>query len=407
MSARGHDVEVFAASPSRDAVAEEQGLLVHRLRETEPERFRQAVGSAFARRHSESPFEVVEGPEFGADALEAVRSVPEIPLVVKLHTPTVFVSRTSHGKPSWIRRIAAGRSAWLRSLPETGRPDSSSDADAAEVRSSVARADSANSIERAHALDADEIAAPSKSIGRAVRRLWDLPAELVHLVPYPFAATEALLRIPAGGRGEVVSFIGRLEPRKGVLELSEAIPLVLARCPDARFRFVGPSNDWPRSGHSMRDFLAERLSSVADRVEFTGEVEPERIPEVLSTTDICVFPRRWENFPNVCLEAMAAARAIVASSAGGMYEMLDEGRCAELVVPGNVRRLAGSITRLLRDPDRRRTLGLRARARVSSEYGADRVGGLMEMSYRRAIDRRRRVGPRPRSAPPDAIKSRG
>ena len=59
---------------------------------------------------------------------------------------------------------------------------------------------------------------------------------------------------------------------------------------------------------------------------------------------VCVFPSIWENFPNVCLEAMSAGRGIAASWNGGMAEMLDAGHCGLPFPPNSPQRLAQAVS---------------------------------------------------------------
>jgi glycogen synthase len=389
LSSRGHAVEVFSASPSRDESATEGGYVVHRLRETDPVRFGQRAGQAFVQRHLALPFDVVEGPDWGADAREAVRLVPAIPLVVKLHTPALFAFRITHARPSGLARLLSTNRAWLRDPPP---PETADD----RLRLDVDRAFAthADVVERSHALDADAVVAPSAAIGAAARRIWNVPKDLIHHVPNPFVPDEALLAVEPGSGGSTVAFIGRLEVLKGVLDLASAIPRVLSRSPAARFRFIGPSDVSPRDGITMRAYLEESLSPWETSVEFVGEVPAARIPAVLAEADICTFPSRWDNFPNVCLEAMAAARPIVATRSGGMVEMLDAGRCGVIVPPGDPARLASAILTLLAQPARRAALGRAARTRLLTEYSATRIGARTEAIYQRAIERRLQRGPR-------------
>jgi glycogen synthase len=111
----------------------------------------------------------------------------------------------------------------------------------------------------------------------------------------------------------------------------------------------------------------------------------DQVPEYLAQTDICVFPSIWESFGLVCLEAMAAGRGVVGSSAGGMVELLDEGQAGLLTPPQQPKLLAQSMLRLLQDPDRRQQYGAIARARVLSHYSLAYIGQIQEASYRSAI----------------------
>jgi glycosyltransferase involved in cell wall biosynthesis len=98
-----------------------------------------------------------------------------------------------------------------------------------------------------------------------------------------------------------------------------------------------------------------------------------------------VYPSLWENFPNVCLEAMSAARAVIGSSAGGMAEMLDEGACGRLVDPHDYKNLARQIISLLDSPRERIRLGQLARSKVLSAYNEEHIGEATENIYLEAI----------------------
>lgn len=387
LSARGHHVEVFAGSPHRDGTEDDDGVLIHRIRETDLRQFGMAAGPLFAARHAAMPFDVLEGPEYHADARAAVRLVPDIPLVIKLHTPSTFLLKLNYHEPSFAGRVRL----YLGALASGVKPHWGYDTDGAGYRDYVLAVDE---DERALAHAADEIVSPSQSLGRQLIEQWQLDPARVVTIPYTFVPPAELLRIPADTRTNRVTFLGRLEARKGVLELARAIPAVLRRFPDATFRIVGDAAESPRPGIDMRRYLEQQLRSHRAAVEFAGPVTYDRIPATLADTDICVFPSRWENFPFVCLESMAAARGIVASSAGGMADMLDAGRAGRLVPPRRPSRMAAAIIELLADPALRIELGRAARLRILEEYNADRVGTLREASYARAVARRHRLGAR-------------
>jgi glycosyltransferase involved in cell wall biosynthesis len=387
---RGHLVEVFAGSRARAGTFEQHGVRVHRILEREPTRFAEPAGTAFEERHRSVRFDVLEGPEYLADARAAVARVPGIPLVVKLHTPSRVLLRLNYYQRSFARRLQLY--AWgLRH----GHPVSWGYAPEIEGhRANVGRLDA---IEREHARDADVIVTPSQSLGEMLRREWDLDAARIAPVPYPYAPARSLLDIPIAAHAKVVTFVGRLEVRKGVLDIAAAIPRVLREHPDAIFRWVGAADDSPVRGRSMRDHLEHALEPYRRSLEFTGAVSPDDIPRQLAAADVCVLPSLWENFPCACLEAMAAGRAIIASSNGGMREMLDDGRAGVVLAPGDARRLSTAISTLLADPARRRALGAAARHRLLTEYSPARIVGLQVASYARAIERRRSLGPRSRS----------
>lgn len=386
---RGHHIEVFTSSPYRSGSEIEDGVLVHRVNEKEQQNFSLPIGQIFVNRHAEVQFDLLEGPDYAADAREAVRLVPEIPLVIKLHTPSILLFKLNHYKPESSFLIKTR--LYFKSLLRGEKPSWGYDPSIEAYRLHTLKA---NEIERSHALEADEIATPSKALGNIMIQEWGIDGAKVSHVPYPYTPTEKLLNIPVDTNTNVVTFFGRLEIRKGVLDLAQAIPLILRRHPEVKFRFVGSSEPSPKPNVPMQQYLEHKLRHYRKSVEYTGFVPPGSIPDILADTDICVFPSIWENFPCVCLEAMAAARGIIASRAGGMADMLDSGRLGRLIPPRSPEKIAESVIELVEDPNLRVKLGQSAREWLLLEYNIEHISALQEVSYTRAIMRRRAKGTR-------------
>lgn len=370
---RGHLVEVFAATLKDAGTSQVDGIVVHRVAEHHRSAFPFAIAPYVAQRHQVVGFDIVEAPEYQADAAGVIQLIPQMPLVVKLHTPSYMLWRLTFGHSSWLKARNFFAMLKRNELP-SWHPD--------------------KGPERACTLQADEITAPCDDIAREVGAAWRLPADRLSILPNLYEPGEALLNIDPKTSTNVVTFIGRLEMRKGVIDLADAIPMVLKKSPRTQFRFVGRSVEL-RPGVEMLDHLKGKLDGLQDSVKFTGPVNLDEVPRILAQTDIAVFPSIWENFPNTCLEAMSAARGVIGSRAGGMRQMLDDGAAGVLVDPNSPAHLAKSILALLDDPQRRIELGIRARARVLSEYNAQHIGKLQEESYARAIARRTAAGPRP------------
>ncbi|MGH7791811.1 MAG: glycosyltransferase family 4 protein, partial [Thermodesulfobacteriota bacterium] len=309
--------------------------------------------------------------------------------VIKLHTPSILLFKLNHYKPESSFLIKTR--LYFKSLLRGEKPSWGYDPSIEAYRLHTLKA---NEIERSHALEADEIATPSKALGNIMIQEWGIDGAKVSHVPYPYTPTEKLLNIPVDTNTNVVTFFGRLEIRKGVLDLAQAIPLILRRHPEVKFRFVGSSEPSPKPNVPMQQYLEHAFRPYARSVEFTGFVPPGCIPDILATTDICIFPSIWENFPCVCLESMAAARGIIGSNAGGMTDMLDAGRAGKLIPPRSPEKIAEAVIELLEDPDLRMRLGQSARVRLLLEYNIDRISNLQESSYTRAIMRRRSKGAR-------------
>lgn len=363
LAGRGHEVEVFTCGKT-SSVAEEQAL-IHRIPAYDRRSFHTNILDAFRQRHREQAFDIVEGPEYMADTFSIRQAFPALPHAIRLHTPTFLVSRLFRGRVTLPQKLRFYGGGLLRGrLPKA-----------------FWRYDKAGDPEYQLARSVPFLLHPSKDIARIVQREWDIPSEhFIHL-PYTFQPSQALLDIsPEARAGKEVRilFLGRLEKRKGVLTLLEVIPAICRKYPHARFVFTGRGSD-------MQAFLTEKLAAHREQLEFTGEAPYADIPQHLAKADICLFPSLWENFPNVCLEAMSAGRAIVGSKNGGMRDMLEAPSCGLLIDPDKPATIVEALSTFLDNPERRKTFGERARQVVLKRYNADVIGVQTEAVYQKII----------------------
>jgi glycosyltransferase involved in cell wall biosynthesis len=373
LARRDHHVEVFAGGDERSSQTTPEGVRINRVSCRERDIFAEEVTSLFEERHSAVAFDVVEGPEYGGEARKIADTFPNLPLVVKLHTSSWLLKSVNvFGPMSTWDKVRFFLGALRRGRLPTDPPWRYSPEDDPEC---------------AHVLEADVVTAPSLAIRDWTAETFGLDVGTIRHLPNPFEATEAFLDVPIDTDSKVVTFIGRLEMRKGVLDLAEAIPKVLAERPDVRFRIIGRSLSHPRTGEDLKAAMERKISPRLETIEFTGQVPYEEIPGLLADTDVCVFPSHWENFPNVCLEAMSAGRGVVGSQAGGMAEMLDGGECGNLVPPKDPDALATAMLDLLNHPSRRKAYGRAARRRVVETYSPNTLAPQYEACYEEAIHR--------------------
>jgi glycosyltransferase involved in cell wall biosynthesis len=376
LAAGGHHVEVFAAGPAASPIQSEpasaHGVRVHRIAAPDRACFRKAVVKPFAKRHQETPFDVLESPEIGAEAVELIQRFPQLPLVVKLHTSTQLLAHLGGERPFWRKRLRyaagalrRGRWAWL-SPPHKG-PD--------------------QVLERQFTLKAHAIAAPSEAIARAVQRDWGVSVGGCDVFPLPYAPDPALLELPVPRRLDTIGFIGRLETRKGIYELAGAMLPLLQRHPDLQLRLIGPS--WPTERGDSRSWLEGFLAPVLHQVVFTGPVSPDAIAEHLAHCSAVVLPSRWESFGLVCAESMAAARLVIGSAAGGMADMIEPGVSGFLVPPRSPGAIRRVLQRLLERPECIASVAATARRRILELLDPAQVLPLQLASYSRAIERAR------------------
>jgi len=160
--------------------------------------------------------------------------------------------------------------------------------------------------------------------------------------------------------GQRVLFLGRLEPRKGVLVAIRAFAEVARALPQAELVIAG---DGPLRPAAER--LARELG-VAGAVHFAGPVRECELPKAYRSADLFCAPATGnESFGLVLVEAMAAGTPVVASANPGYAAVVEDGRSGVLVPPGDHRALAAAMLQVLSDVRLWRSLseGGRERAR--------------------------------------------
>lgn len=220
-----------------------------------------------------------------------------------------------------------------------------------------------------------------------VRRSVFLDETAVRFIPH-IVRLPPLLPFPEPSEPPRVTFIGRLEPRKAPDVVLEAAPKVLEVVPNARFVFVGRDVGEPgaRPSSGWLQHEAERLG-VGHALEMPGELDWAGVAEELRRASVCVFPSRWECFPNVTAEAAAVGRPVVVSAIPAFREMVEDEVTGLVASSESPEDWATAISALLLDPSRARAFG-EAGARLIREVSdPDRVAGLTLAAYRDAVDR--------------------
>jgi glycosyltransferase involved in cell wall biosynthesis len=216
---------------------------------------------------------------------------------------------------------------------------------------------------------ADLVTSPSEAlasyfrerVGRSEIRLCRYPMHLPSLPSPRKFVTSAV---------KTVRFIGSVEVRKGVDVFIEAALQILAVNPDFLFEIYGRNTTETCFGKNYSRLLAARIPEpLRDRIKFAGTVPYEALPSLLSNCCFCVFPSRWENWANVCLEAMSMGCVVIASNRGGMAEMIEHGKNGFLVNPQNPSEIAALV--LQHYPDLPRLEEISAAAHTRSQELAD------------------------------------
>lgn len=341
--AQGNELHVITRADARPETLERDGVRIVRVRIPGPRALVPAawpVAVERALRRLPEP-DVVVAAEYSAGAATYAQRRRRAPLVTHLHSSLVQIMETSR----WSLR--------RRLLPETLLQ---------------------RTLERLQTQRSDALLSPSAQLLDWARELWSidkLPAEVVpNTVDVGRVRRLAAGEPPSelGSDGPLIVFTGRLEPRKGVHVLVEAMRSVWRTQPNARLALAGGSDgEW--NGRPMVEHLRLLAGEQVEQLLLLGHLSPERLFPCLAAADVVALPSLWESFSLAALEAMALGKPLVATS-NVFPPFVRADRNALLVAPGDPGALADSLVRLLADPDLRARLGEGAAA-TALEHDVD------------------------------------
>lgn len=160
----------------------------------------------------------------------------------------------------------------------------------------------------------------------------------------------------------VFGFVGRLEKRKGLLDLMMAWQRVAQALPSAHLVIAGKGPD---------EGQARQVGGDAPRIHWLGYRAD--IPSLLRALHAAVVPSHWEGFGLSALEAMIAGLPVVATNASSLPEIVSDDVTGLLVEPGNPGKLARAMIRLAEDSSMRARMGAAGRQRALSEFSEARM----------------------------------
>jgi glycosyltransferase involved in cell wall biosynthesis len=238
---------------------------------------------------------------------------------------------------------------------------------------------------------ATHVCAVGRFVGETTRKRLNLGNRPIPVILNPVDLKLFSPRDPSLEEEGLIVFVGTILELKGVRQLTDAMPEVIARYPAARLVAYGRDTVDPSTGRSLIEVLRERVPpEFADRVTFAGGVPRERLPELIARASVCVYPSHTEAMPIAWVEALAMGKAVVASRIGPSPEVIEEGVSGLLCDGRDPASIAATLLQALASRELRARLGRAARERAERLFSLEDLLHQNVAYYETCIHHRRK-----------------
>lgn len=241
----------------------------------------------------------------------------------------------------------------------------------------------------ANRLLSDKVVAVSEATRKSVIAS-GIPADSVETI---YGGIDALRELGAGEKSRirrelgiedselVIGIVARLVELKGHKYLLEAVKQLCGRYGNLRLLIVGTG---PQE-NELKNYASEL--GIADKVVFAGFRSD--VENIMNIIDISVLPSLTEALSLSLIEGMAVGKPCVGSQAGGIPEVVRDGENGFLVPPGDSKKLADAIGRLLESEELRLSMGQKGKAYMEEKFTASGMADKIERLYEQCLKGRR------------------
>lgn len=195
--------------------------------------------------------------------------------------------------------------------------------------------------------------------------------------------SDSLDRFPGLKGKQIILYLGRLNPTKGLDILARAFSAISSRLPDTVLLVAGPDEE---GGRQLMESIL-KSERAPDKVVFTGMLSGEDKMATLALADLFVLPSYSEGFSIAVLEALASRLPVVITKACNFPEVEEHG--AGFVVDPNPESITSAIRELLSDPDLRVRMGKNGRKLVTEHFTWQATASKIADLYRTLVDKKK------------------
>jgi D-inositol-3-phosphate glycosyltransferase len=214
--------------------------------------------------------------------------------------------------------------------------------------------------------------------------------DVSHFYPIPQDEARAAIGIPS--EVQMILFVGRIEPLKGVDTLLHAMALMREDCHIEHCNYHLAIIGGDPNGHNENiDSEMYRLQSLChelgldETVVFLGKRDQSTLPYYYSAAEVLVMPSYYESFGMVALESMACGTPVVASQISGLAYLVQDGVTGFTVRGRDVKALARRLTQLIYNPDLRQKMGEQA-AVYTKSFAWEIITARIKELYEEVLD---------------------
>jgi starch synthase len=223
---------------------------------------------------------------------------------------------------------------------------------------------------------ADQIIVHTRHTDELIARELNRDGQNISIIPH-IQIGEEFGSAAAPEEEHLVLFFGRIWEYKGLEYLIRAEPLISARVKDARILIAGRGEDFSRYARMMVN---------PDRFIVHNEfISDERAAEYFQRASVVVLPYIEASQSGVIPMAYSAGKPVVATTVGGLPEMVEDSRTGYLIAPRDETQLADAVVRLLLDAPLRRQMGANGKYKIETEGSPQVIARKTIDVYRRAL----------------------
>ena len=215
---------------------------------------------------------------------------------------------------------------------------------------------------------ADALLAVSHYVGEKTKELVQYKKDFVTI--YNIIDTnEFFLADTKKVENKKIVFVGTVTEKKGVRQLVQAMPKIVAKYPEARLEIIGRDSSHPETGHSYIEYLKTFIDeNVKNNITIVGPLPHTEIPCRLESAEVCTYPSHMEAMPIAWLEALGMGKSVVASILGPGPEAIKDKETGLLCDPYNPDDIAEKILYMFDNPEEAKIMGKNARQDILSRF---------------------------------------